>query len=240
MTTDQFDFLTKQSWQTIQRPAEVVENRLILAILNHTFPVNANLPGERELSEALGVTRPTLREALQRLQRDGWIEIHQGKPTRVCDFWKEGKLGVLDTLASHVDRLPQNFVPNLLKVRLAIAPPYTALAVLNAPQNVVQLLGTRHQLDQSSLQYAQFDWSLQHGLTVLSENPVFVLILNGFEDLFLTLAPAYFQIPEARDHSFTYYEALAHAAENKDAAQAKSLTEKIMEESLQFWSQLQF
>jgi GntR family transcriptional regulator, negative regulator for fad regulon and positive regulator of fabA len=57
------------------------------------------------------VTRPTLRETLQRLERDGWVEIHQGKPTRVRDYWKEGSLGVLNTLARHPDHLPDNFIP---------------------------------------------------------------------------------------------------------------------------------
>ena len=68
------------AWSTPQKPAELTESCLISSILDGNFPVNSPLPPERELALSLGVTRPTLREALQRLSRDGWIEIHQGRP----------------------------------------------------------------------------------------------------------------------------------------------------------------
>ena len=54
---------------------------------------------ERELAGQLGVTRPTLREALQRMARDGWIKIQHGRSTRVRNFWREGNLGVLSGIA---------------------------------------------------------------------------------------------------------------------------------------------
>lgn len=239
MTTDQSINTSNITWQPISRPAEIAETRLVDAIISGTFPINTFLPAERELSEHLGVTRPTLREALQRLQRDGWIEIHQGKPTRVRDYWKEGKLGVLNALSDHIENLPVDFVPNLLKVRLSMAPTYTALAVSNAADQVVKLLSGRDALDDSPELFSQFDWSLQHKLTLLSENPVFVMILNGFEDLFLSLAPKYFNINQARSHSLNYYSALAKVAAEHDCKLAGSLTEMIMKESLEFWRQIQ-
>lgn len=240
MTTYQSDSGTDPSWQPIQKPAVIAESRLIEAILNGSFPINSHLPGERELSDTLGVTRPTLREALQRLARDGWVEIHQGKPTRVRDYWKEGKLGVLNTLSEHPDQLPKNFIPNLLNVRLSMAPMYTALAIVNASGQVVNLLEGRHALKKSPDQFSEFDWTLQHQLTILGENPVFVMILNGFKDLYINLAPFYFRIPAARQHSMKYYEALAAAASAKDVYQAMTLTEDVMRDSLIFWQQTNF
>ena len=240
MTTDQPTSPFNLTYRPIRKPAEMAEYRLIEAILNNTFPINSNLPAERELSELIGVTRPTLRETLQRLARDGWVEIHQGKPTRVRDYWKEGCLGVLNTLSEHLDQLPKDFITDLLNVRLAMAPTYTSQAVKLAPDEVLQILDERHQLDQSPEQFTQFDWSLQHRLTVLSQNPVFVMILNSFKDLFLNLAPFYFSIPEARDHSKLYYANMAKATTEHDPQQAGLLTENIMQESLYFWLQTQF
>ena len=240
MTTYQSDPHADPSWKPIQKPAEIVESRLIEAILDGTFPANSHLPGERELAESLGVTRPTLREALQRLARDGWLEIHHGKPTRVCNYLLEGNLGVLNALAAHPGFSPEDFVPNLLHVRLAMAPMYTEFAVANAPEKLLSFLERRITLDDSPRPFADFDWSLHHTLTVLSGNPIFVLILNGFKDLYLNLAPAYFQTAEARQTSRFYYDELAKAAQTQDTFRAKTLTESIMRDSLSYWRQAHF
>lgn len=49
------------------RPSEHAESALVTAILDGEFPPGSALPGERVLAGQLGVTRPTLREAIQRL-----------------------------------------------------------------------------------------------------------------------------------------------------------------------------
>jgi len=114
-------------WEPSPRPAELAESRLIAAFLDGQFPIHGTLPPERELAVQLGVTRPTLREALQRLARDGWIEIRHGRATRVRDYWNEGNLGVLGSISRHIDHLPADFVPHLLSVRGVRAPAYTRL-----------------------------------------------------------------------------------------------------------------
>ncbi|TLM97514.1 GntR family transcriptional regulator, partial [bacterium] len=50
------------NWDLPKKPAELSERRLIDAILTGQYPIDSNLPAERELSVILGVTRPTLRE----------------------------------------------------------------------------------------------------------------------------------------------------------------------------------
>jgi GntR family transcriptional regulator, negative regulator for fad regulon and positive regulator of fabA len=237
MTTYQLDSEIRENWRRIRKPAHIAENRLIEAILDRTFPINSNLPGERELAESLGVTRPTLRETLQRLERDGWVEIHQGKPTRVRDYWREGKLGVLNTIAASPEHLPDKFVDNLLAVRLAMAPAYTALAVENQPEAIIQLMETRHTLGDDPQEFAHFDWQVHHDLTILSENPVFVMILNGFKDLYRHLAPIYFSINAARQHSMHFYQDLSQASARRDPNQARILTDMVMRESMIFWQQ---
>ncbi len=45
------------NWELPLRPAELVENRLINAIVDGDFPIGSTLPPERELARRLGVTR---------------------------------------------------------------------------------------------------------------------------------------------------------------------------------------
>jgi GntR family negative regulator for fad regulon and positive regulator of fabA len=226
------------NWNTPQKPAEITESRLIEAILNGHFPINSTLPGERELAAQLGVTRPTLREALQRLARDGWVEINQGKPTRVCNYWQEGNLAVLAAVARHQSILPDGFVANLLAIRVLMAPAYTQAAVENDPECLMVLLAGYPELPEQAAAYAQADWKLHHQLTVCSGNPVFTLILNGFQDLYPSLGELYFQNPAARAASQGFYQGLLESIRAGDPQLAQQVTLEAMQTSITLWESL--
>jgi len=83
---------------------------LINAIVDGEFPINSNLPPSviwrsSWASRARLCARPC--SACARC----WIEIRHGKSTRVRDYWHEGNLAVLGTIARHQDHLPVEFVP---------------------------------------------------------------------------------------------------------------------------------
>lgn len=221
----------------LDRPAVHTERALVVAILDGDYPPGATLPAERELATRLGVTRPTLREALQRLARDGWLTIQQGKPTVVNDFWREGGLGVLGALAHPANGLPlpADFIPHLLEVRLNLAPAYTRAAVACNPDRVAGLLGPAAALEDSPQAFAAFDWRLHHGLTVASGNPVYTLILNGFAGFYEQMACRYFQRAEPRDISRSFYDDLLDSARRGDAAGAEALARRVMELSIALW-----
>jgi GntR family negative regulator for fad regulon and positive regulator of fabA len=217
------------------RPAEYAEKALIDAVLSGDFPIASALPAERDLAARLGVTRPTLREALQRLARDGWLEIRQGKSTRVRDYWQEGSLGVLGALAQRTSSLPDDFVPNLLAVRLVLAPAYTRQAVERQAIGVAQALENYADLSDDTAAFAAFDWQLHHRLTILSGNPIFTLILNGFADLYPPMAERYFQAEATRASSRAFYAGLLAAAIAREAETAEAITRRVMTASLAFW-----
>lgn len=223
------------SWKPPVRPAEITESRLIAAILDGTFPADSELPAERELATRLGVTRPTLREALQRLTRDGWLEIHQGKPTRVRSYLQEGNLAVLAAIAQHSESLPADFIPNLLAVRILLAPAYARLAVERNPAHIANLVAGSPALPETAEAFSAFDWQVHQQLTVCSGNPVFTLILNGFQDLYQAMGLVYFESTATRNHSRRFYSGLLNCARQGDAASACSLTDTVMRESLANW-----
>ncbi len=223
------------NWELPLRPAELIESRLINAIVDGEFPINSNLPPERDLAQQLGVTRPTLREALQRLARDGWIEIRHGKSTRVRDYWHEGNLAVLGTIARHQDHLPVEFVPNLLQVRELLAPAYARLAVKRSAKAVAKFLESYQDLPDTPDTFAQADWGLHQFLTIESGNAVFTLILNGFKELYPLMGSVYFTPPKARTRSRKFYADLWAAAQARDAAAAEAITREVMRQSIELW-----
>ncbi len=220
------------AWDIPAKPAELAENRLVEAILDGTFPVNSSLPPERELAESLGVTRPTLREALQRLSRDGWIEIHHGRSTRVKDYWQEGNLLILTAIAQHQDKAPKDFVENLLQVRVVMAPTYTRMAIQNSLNEVIRLLESLQDIEDTPEEFTRRDLDLHKQLTILSKNPVFTLILNGFGDLYHNMGLIYFKSSQSRDHSRSFYKKLLSAVLSNDFYSAEEVTRQVMVDSV--------
>jgi GntR family transcriptional regulator, negative regulator for fad regulon and positive regulator of fabA len=226
-----------QDWLPPLRPLAHAEQVLLTAIIEGKYPPGSSLPAERELSVRLGVTRPTLREVLRRLESDGWLVIQQGKATRVKDYWKEGGLNVLNSLVRLSRELPEDFINNLLEVRLAMAPAYTGAAVQNQPEQVAACLEGSAALSDTAEGYAAFDWTLHSALALLSGNPIYSLILNGFAGFYEQMAVLYFSTSQARAASLDYYHGLNTAAERKDAALAERLTRLMMKESISLWNE---
>ncbi len=222
-------------WNRIQRPAEVAEQRLLEAILSGCFATNSTLPGERDLATQIGVTRPTLREALQRLARDGWLDIQHGKPTRVRDYWQEGNMGVLSVLAQMPAQQTPDFVAHLLEIRVLLAPAYTRQAMERTSSEIVTLLANYAEIEDSPAAFARADWDLHHLLTLRAANPIFCLLLNSFQSLYQVMGEHYFASPENRNRSRAFYAKLLACAEKGACIEAETLTREVMEESLALW-----
>lgn len=222
-------------WKPIRKPAEIAEGRLLEAILSGRFAINSTLPGERDLAAQIGVTRPTLREALQRLARDGWLDIQQGKPTRVRDYWQEGNLGVLSRLAQRPSQPMPDFVTHLLEIRVLLAPTYTRQAMERAAPEIAALLTKFADLEESPAAFARADWELHFLLTQRAVNPIFRLLLNSFKDLYQVMAEHYFASAETRKRSRAYYAELLNYARKGAYLKAETLTCEVMEESLMLW-----
>ena len=226
------------SYTPPQKPAEYAESELLNAILDGTYPINSNLPSERDLSDQLGVTRPTLREALQRLARDGWLDIQQGKSTRVKDYWQEGSLATLSALAASPHHQSPDFVAYLLEIRLLLAPTYTRQALAVASPQIVEYLKGAENLNEDPAAFASFDWQLHHSLTSYAENPIFQLLLNGFREIYAQMGRTYFSFEECRSGSQVFYQCLRECAESTDLVAADTLLRNTMQGSLDLWLRL--
>ena len=101
------------------KPSISAEQQILAGIQSGKYPIGSNLPPERELARDLQVTRPTLREVLQRLARDGWLDIHHGRPTKVRNYLEDGYLTILSTLAEKMEEIPAELIDQILNVTAA-------------------------------------------------------------------------------------------------------------------------
>lgn len=67
-----------------QRLYRQISAQLRQLIVEGEFPVGSRLPSERDLAVQLGVSRPSLREALIALEVEGYIEVRMGSGIYVC------------------------------------------------------------------------------------------------------------------------------------------------------------
>lgn len=222
-----------------KRPTLHAEDTIISSILDGTFPPGSFLPGERELAKQLGITRPPLREALQRLDRDGWITVHQGKPSVVNDIWKDGGLNILSSLVRFRQFFPSDFLTKLLEVRSVIAPIYTCEAVKYHPNKIIQFFNQNILEDDTPESFARFDWKLHRILTVYSDNLIYPLLLNSFSSFYKDMAKLYFKNSENRSTSLSYYEKLLNLAREKNYLEAEKVTRITMKKSIMLWKRIQ-
>lgn len=118
------------SLQRIERrsvPDEVFD-QLVGQVVEGGMAAGESLPSERRLAEVLGVSRPAVREALQRLAHAGLVDVRQGDTTRVRDFRRTAGLDLLPRLLFAAGDLDLLVVRSIMEARQVIGPKVAELA----------------------------------------------------------------------------------------------------------------
>lgn len=84
--------------------ADKVVDRLVTAVALGVYVPSQQLPTERELAATLGVSRTTIRDALQRLTETGYLEVRRGR--------NGGYFVLSDWGPSSAERVRRHLVPN--------------------------------------------------------------------------------------------------------------------------------
>jgi GntR family negative regulator for fad regulon and positive regulator of fabA len=221
-----------------ERATDRAERHLIESIVSGIYPPNSDLPGERTISKEIDIARPALREAMQRLSRDGWLDIQQGKPTRVRDYLKDGNLNILAGLLKADPDLVPNLVPDLLEMWQLLAPQYTASSVRRAPGLILDLLESLDKTPDQAEAYAISMWRLHHMLIAYCDNLVYGLIFNTFRDFYNQLAIYYYNTPEHRGLARDLWSALTPAVESLDTETAAQLVFGFVASTADFWKNI--
>jgi GntR family transcriptional repressor for pyruvate dehydrogenase complex len=112
-------------------PDEVFE-QIVADVVGGELAPGEALPSERRLAEVLRVSRPAVREALQRVAQAGLVEVRQGDATTVRDFRRHAGLELLPRLLLPRGELDLTVARSILEARLHIGPKVAALAAERA------------------------------------------------------------------------------------------------------------
>ncbi|WP_240505158.1 FadR/GntR family transcriptional regulator [Nocardia mangyaensis] len=105
-----------------------VFEQIAAEVLGGELAAGSTLPSERQLAEALGVSRPAVREALQRLAAAGLVSVRQGEATTVLDYRRSAGLEVLPRLLLRGDTIDPAVARSILEARLHNGPKIAELA----------------------------------------------------------------------------------------------------------------
>lgn len=163
--------------------SQEVEARLIAAIEGGEFPPGTQLPAERELMRRLGVGRPAVREAMQRLQQMGLICIAHGERARVVQPSPETIIaqisGAMNQLLAHnprgLDELKDArllFEVGLVRIATARATP-AGIAALRAA------LAACHDARGDRARFIAADMAFHRGIAEMSGNALIAALAQG-------------------------------------------------------------
>lgn len=118
----------------------VADTLLSMIVIDKKFKPGDKLPNENELSEQLGVSRTTLREAIRILAAGHVVEIQRGRGTFVCGDFQDADMESLSGLTARVG------AEDLFEMRLIFEPEaayYATLRATPAEMDKIIALGQR-------------------------------------------------------------------------------------------------
>lgn len=165
--------LTKPELQDREEAVKAVK----AVIAEGGYAPGDRLPPERELIGSLGMSRNTLRKALDTLERDGAIWRHVGKGTFVAAHGGNSATGSLGELAQQVTPV------HMMRARLVLEPALAREAAINASDEAfirLKLLRDRCQNASSWDEYEAQDDAFHRAIAEATDN---VLLLSLFDQL---------------------------------------------------------
>jgi GntR family transcriptional regulator, transcriptional repressor for pyruvate dehydrogenase complex len=153
--------------------------------------VGDKLPGERELCDLLGVSRPALREALRLLEVMGYLRTDARRGTFVCATTPAGPPRASRPRLDLFD--DERLFEELMDVRETVEPRLAALAAQQASADDIRELrrlhaevGT-HVLASDLAAFTRADLALHNGIADVARNRIFRQLLNDIQDLLLEM-----------------------------------------------------
>jgi DNA-binding FadR family transcriptional regulator len=194
-------------------PDEVYD-QLLGEILGGAMPTGEPLPSERRLAEVLGVSRPAVREALQRLVHAGYVDVRQGDATTVRDFRRLGGLDLLPRLLLAPGGLDLSVARSILEARAHVGPKIAELAAARGGADAAPLLAqTVEELaaDEDGVRRQLVALAFWEHLVEAADSITFRLMFNGMRAAYVPLIEALAPLMAAEVDRIEAYAALADA-----------------------------
>jgi DNA-binding FadR family transcriptional regulator len=201
-------------------------------ILSGAIAAGTQLPNERELAEAFGVNRASVREALKRLAFLELVEVRHGQGTFVQEVSASSALQVIEGLLRDPAVVTRELLEQILLFRRNVTLEVVELAARNRSEE--QLARARALLDEEAAEGADPKRALEIDLrwnALLGEatgNLLYQLVGNLFSKLVARLGPLYYNAERDPQRSIANHRALLAAVEQRDPDAARRRVEEML------------
>ena len=202
-------------------------------ILRGVLSPGERLPTEQELSRALGVSRSTVREALNRLASARLINIQHGGSKTVLDYREHAGLEVVPALVQgSAEGMGPGIVRSVTELRSIIAPDAARIAAMRRTDDeLAQLMSAAEAMQQTELPLDDLTVACMEfwkKLVLASGNLAYRLAFNSLLVTYVSDAGLLRQTIEQEIRAGGMYMAIAKAVEAGDGELARAKTEELM------------
>lgn len=125
-----------------------------------------------------------------------------------------------------------------MSVRTNISAIILRMAAKNNNKNVIKFLEDAPSIDASSEKFTEFDYRFYHHVAVSSNNMIYVLILNGLQDLYRKVGTFYFSNTEAKSIALLFYADIKAVLEKGEINQIMQIVRDSAFASGKIWLRL--
>ncbi|MFI5447113.1 FadR/GntR family transcriptional regulator [Polaromonas sp. UC242_47] len=220
-----------------QRLYRQIAGQLRALITAGEWAVDSRLPAERDLAKQLGVSRPSVREALIAMEVEGWVEIRTGSGVYVLDRSSQASRKHQGT---RPELSPDEWGPlELIRARRVIEGETAAIAATQAKRQHIDAMARavdamRSDADRAVLPL-EGDRAFHTAIVEATDNVVLIETVQRFWDsrrgpLFERLG-GYFETVQSWRAAITEHEAILDAVRQRDAAAARLAMHEHMDNS---------
>jgi GntR family transcriptional regulator, transcriptional repressor for pyruvate dehydrogenase complex len=211
-----------------------VFDQLLGEVVDGSLGPGDALPSERRLAELLGVSRPAVREALQRMSATRLVEVRHGGATTVRDFQRHAGLDLLPRLLVRGGELDAETARSIVEARFAIAPDVARLAAgrsARGPELARTALTTAVETLAASdgpVERQRAALSFWDAVVDLADSIVFRLMFNSLRAAYEPAIEALAPLLDAEVSNLDGYRAIRDAVLGGDAAAATRAADELL------------
>ena len=211
-------------------PDEVFD-QILSDVVDGELAPGDSLPSERRLAEVLGVSRPAVREALQRMAQAQLVEVRHGGATTVREFRRSAGLDLLPRLLVRNGELDVSVARSILEARLAIAPEVAALAAERGDADLVDRLDAAIEaleVDVETVGRQRTALTFWDHVVDGADSVAFRLMFNSLRTAYEPALAALAVLMEAEVSRVDAYRAVRDAIAAHDGSAARRATEDLL------------